>query len=425
MLALALLPSGRWSGECSCSGASASAGRSGCWRRSWSRRASRFSPRRCAPTWTCRSWRWSWARRCSRCAGRGAACPVLVLLGLAGLLRPEAWLLAGAYWLYLLPALDRRRDGSRSAALVAAAPVLWALSDLVVTGEPLHSLTSTRDTAETLGRPHGHRRTCPRSCPAGSARSCAGCRWSAGRPGSCWRCAVARERALVPAALAVLGGLAFVVIGDRRPARCSAATCSCRPRCSRSSSASRRSAGWTRPRDRGAALVGRPAASCCWWRSSARRSRTRPTGSTGCATASSCAAGSRTTCATSRERRRASRCSSAAGRSTCPTTGPCRSSPGTSTAPPDEIVSAQLEPPRRGPTSPRRHGQVAEKFVLDPRDPKRYAVPARAGRVHGTVGGTTRGRCTRGDVVTDKMDRAPASENELPGVSAAFWLRPG
>src|SRR5204863_6469188 len=31
---------------------------------------------------------------------RGAA--VLVLLGLAGLLRPEAWLYAGAYWVWLL-----------------------------------------------------------------------------------------------------------------------------------------------------------------------------------------------------------------------------------------------------------------------------------------------------------------------------------
>ena len=62
--------------------------------------------------------------------------PVLVLLALAGLLRPEAWLLAGAYWLYLAPASDR--DGKLGTlALVAAAPLVWALSDLIVTGRPL------------------------------------------------------------------------------------------------------------------------------------------------------------------------------------------------------------------------------------------------------------------------------------------------
>jgi hypothetical protein len=53
---------------------------------------------------------------------------VLVLIGLAGLLRPEAWLLGAAYWLYLLPALDRRR-AAMLAGVAAAPPVLWALSD--------------------------------------------------------------------------------------------------------------------------------------------------------------------------------------------------------------------------------------------------------------------------------------------------------
>src|SRR4051812_1066930 len=37
---------------------------------------------------------------------RGA--PVLILLGLAGLLRPEAWLYAGAYWLWLAIRTDDR-----------------------------------------------------------------------------------------------------------------------------------------------------------------------------------------------------------------------------------------------------------------------------------------------------------------------------
>ena len=51
--------------------------------------------------------------------------PVLALLCFAGLLRPEAWLLAGAYWLYL----RRYREGPLL-LLTAAAPVIWTLADL-------------------------------------------------------------------------------------------------------------------------------------------------------------------------------------------------------------------------------------------------------------------------------------------------------
>ncbi|MDQ5808087.1 MAG: hypothetical protein M3320_05360 [Actinomycetota bacterium] len=76
---------------------------------------------------------------------RGVA--VFVLLAIAGLLRPEAWVLAGLYWLYLYrdePPPRRALYG----ALVAAAPVLWALTDLVITGDPLHSLHGTAELAE-------------------------------------------------------------------------------------------------------------------------------------------------------------------------------------------------------------------------------------------------------------------------------------
>lgn len=81
---------------------------------------------------------------------RGA--PVLVLLAFAGLLRPEAWVLAGLYWLYLLPARRAWRDRARLALLVAAAPVLWALMDLAITGDALHSLHGTSDLAAEVGR---------------------------------------------------------------------------------------------------------------------------------------------------------------------------------------------------------------------------------------------------------------------------------
>jgi hypothetical protein len=81
---------------------------------------------------------------------------VLVLLTLAGLLRPEAWLFAAAYLLYLwwperwatprLPLL---------VALAAAGPLLWALHDLLIAGDPLYSLTGTRENADELRRATG------------------------------------------------------------------------------------------------------------------------------------------------------------------------------------------------------------------------------------------------------------------------------
>ncbi|HEX4364515.1 MAG TPA: hypothetical protein VHZ75_08185 [Solirubrobacteraceae bacterium] len=94
--------------------------------------------------------------------------PVLWLLALAGLLRPEAWLFSAVYLCWLLgPGLcssarhagPRRRDAWRDAApliaLAASAPLLWALHDVLLTGNPLHSLTGTRDNAVTLGRVTG------------------------------------------------------------------------------------------------------------------------------------------------------------------------------------------------------------------------------------------------------------------------------
>ena len=86
---------------------------------------------------------------------RAGAWP-LVLLALAGLLRPEAWLLSIGYlaWLYLGGERDARRL-ARLVAIAAAAPLLWALRDLIVTGDPLHSLIGTREGAQVLERTTG------------------------------------------------------------------------------------------------------------------------------------------------------------------------------------------------------------------------------------------------------------------------------
>jgi hypothetical protein len=80
--------------------------------------------------------------------------PVLLLLAIAGLLRPEAWLLAGVYWLYLVPTTSRPAL-IRLALLVAAAPVIWLACDWIVQGQPLYSLTETRDVAGQFGRNRG------------------------------------------------------------------------------------------------------------------------------------------------------------------------------------------------------------------------------------------------------------------------------
>jgi hypothetical protein len=98
-----------------------------------------------------------------------AGAPVLALLALAGLLRPEAWVFSGVYWLYLFGLLPRRvlallpagepvRERGpmiRLTLLAAAGPLIWLGSDLLVTGNPLWSLTNTRHTASTLDRKTG------------------------------------------------------------------------------------------------------------------------------------------------------------------------------------------------------------------------------------------------------------------------------
>src|SRR3954462_10177258 len=80
---------------------------------------------------------------------RGTA--VLVLLAVAGLMRPEAWALAGLYALWVWRGAPARRRVVY-AALVAAAPVVWALGDLLVTGDALHSLHGTAALAAPVDR---------------------------------------------------------------------------------------------------------------------------------------------------------------------------------------------------------------------------------------------------------------------------------
>src|SRR3954449_7990165 len=119
--------------------------------------------------------------------------PVLALLVVAGLLRPEAWVLGGLYVLWLWPELTPRRRAVLL-GVAALAPALWALTDLLVTGDPLHSLHGTADLAASNNR---RRRI-------DQVRS-----WPAQSLGSAWR---------EPLVIGVPIGLAFAWLHARRRA---------------------------------------------------------------------------------------------------------------------------------------------------------------------------------------------------------------
>lgn len=133
---------------------------------------------------------------------RGVA--VLVLLGLAGLLRPEAWLVAGAYWLWLGRPV-------RLLPLAVAAPLIWALTDLLVTGDPLHSLHGTSELAADLGRPRGLDDV-PSVMPRRLGEIMRLPELLAAVAGFALALAWLRRRAAVPAAILVLNGIAFLVL---------------------------------------------------------------------------------------------------------------------------------------------------------------------------------------------------------------------
>ena len=95
---------------------------------------------------------------------------VLLLLGAAGLLRPEAWMLAALYWLWMAWGASWR-DRFKYAALAAIGPVLWCATRL-------RSSPATRCSACTTRAPR------PRTSAA-SAR-CRSCRPRSRRSSRTW-----------------------------------------------------------------------------------------------------------------------------------------------------------------------------------------------------------------------------------------------
>lgn len=65
----------------------------------------------------------------------------LVLLALAGLLRPEAWGVTVAYWCWFASGRPPRRELLRATLIALSAPIIWGASDLVIAGNATYSLS--------------------------------------------------------------------------------------------------------------------------------------------------------------------------------------------------------------------------------------------------------------------------------------------
>jgi hypothetical protein len=138
--------------------------------------------------------------------------PVLALLALAGLLRPEAWLLSIAYVIWLMWDDRDPRAHAREIGLALSAPVAWTLFDLVLTGNPVHSLTHTSDAATRIGRPQGPVRAV-RLTPGYLADYLTVPVVLAGVAAAVAAIALRVRRAYLPIVLGLLSGLGFLFLG--------------------------------------------------------------------------------------------------------------------------------------------------------------------------------------------------------------------
>lgn len=133
----------------------------------------------------------------------------LGLLGVAGLLRPEVWLLAGVYAAWLIARSPRRAP--LIVALAAAAPAAWIAWDAVVSGGFLSSLHSENAPAAPSSGGTGLG-----AAPEALVRDLGGFLRPpavlAGLFGAIAALALVRGRAVLPIALGVLNGVAFFIV---------------------------------------------------------------------------------------------------------------------------------------------------------------------------------------------------------------------
>jgi hypothetical protein len=149
---------------------------------------------------------------------------VWVLLACAGLLRPEAWLIIGLYFLWMCsgelgPATSAHPSGrarlvrwARYAAWAAVGPVVWVLTDFVATGHPFFSLQHTSGLAEELGRTKGLAEV-PTATKQFFLNLAKAPVLYAGIVGFLIALWLAPRRLLMPAALWVIGTGTFVMVG--------------------------------------------------------------------------------------------------------------------------------------------------------------------------------------------------------------------
>jgi hypothetical protein len=146
---------------------------------------------------------------------------VWVLLACAGLLRPEAWIIIGLYFLWMCSgelsadhAAGRERliRWARYAAWAAVGPVVWVLTDFIATGHPFFSLQHTSGLAEELGRTKGLAEvpTATKKFFLNLAKAPVLYAGIAGFVAAVW---LAPRRAIMPAALWLIGTGTFVLVG--------------------------------------------------------------------------------------------------------------------------------------------------------------------------------------------------------------------
>lgn len=135
----------------------------------------------------------------------------LVWLAFAGLIRPEAWLLSAAYLTYLCWGRPPR-DCVVPGLVALSAPLLWAGSDLVITGDPLYSLHGTASLAATLDRPRSEA-VALGALPQYLRFLLGGVATALGLIGALLGALLLYERSLVVLAAAALGMLTFLALG--------------------------------------------------------------------------------------------------------------------------------------------------------------------------------------------------------------------
>jgi hypothetical protein len=162
----------------------------------------------------------------ARTPRRGA--PVFVLLALAGLLRPEVWVFAVAYWVWI--AIGSRSRALRLIPLAALAPLVWIAWDLatahsflgsVSTSEGLPVATSAGGhglgrVPDALARFIGGFMRPPEAAAAvaGAAMLALAAGGRAARPAT--RLAVPAGRVAIPVALVALNVITFAIVAYRK-----------------------------------------------------------------------------------------------------------------------------------------------------------------------------------------------------------------